>query len=296
MSYPQVAYTKKVSRQRQIRNKQKLSYQQMVYSSSESEADSMNDEMDDSQCQLLDEEVTTTVRQIETEDYLGDCYLPNGDDNVQVHDDMFELDYTPPLYPQSTIRTGQAVKRLMTFFIKSNFDKRKIIRMMCLIKSILPTPNKLPTTLKQILKIFGKTPSFITKFYCNNCLALTTKRNGHHYCTNSSCTLADLQLSKRQLTEIVIMNIREKLQSIVRRNFSLFSGHEELFPAFDIPSGTRYQSTTKKTIHPITLNIHADGAALVRSTKSALWPCFSSIVELPPPIREYQSNILTLAL
>jgi len=92
------------------------------------------------------------------------------------------------------------------------------------------------------------------------------------------------------------MNIREKLQSIVRRNFSLFSCHEELFPAFDIPSGTRYQTTTKKVVQPITLNIHADGAALVRSTQSALWPCFSSIVELPPPVREYQSNILTLGL
>ncbi|CAF2197813.1 unnamed protein product [Rotaria magnacalcarata] len=165
-----------------------------------------------------------------------------------------------------------------------------------IIKSILPTPNKLPTTFRQILKIFGKSPTFVTKFYCNSCLTLTTKQNGQHYCTNSTCSLADLQLSKRQLTELVTLNIREKLQSIVRRNLSLFSSHEELFPAFDIPSGARYQSTTKNVVHLITLHIHADGAPLVRSTKSAIWPCFSSIVELPPPVREYQSNILTLGL
>ncbi|CAF1241136.1 unnamed protein product [Rotaria magnacalcarata] len=165
-----------------------------------------------------------------------------------------------------------------------------------IIKSILPTPNKLPTTFRQILKIFGKSPTFVTKFYCNSCLTLTTKQNGQHYCTNSTCSLADLQLSKRQLTELVTLNIREKLQSVVRRNLSLFSSHEELFPAFDIPSGARYQSTTKNVVHLITLHIHADGAPLVRSTKSAIWPCFSSIVELPPPVREYQSNILTLGL
>ncbi|CAF4603020.1 unnamed protein product, partial [Rotaria magnacalcarata] len=111
-----------------------------------------------------------------------------------------------------------------------------------------------------------------------------TKQNGQHYCTNSTCSLADLQLSKRQLTELVTLNIREKLQSVVRRNLSLFSSHEELFPAFDIPSGARYQSTTKNVVHLITLHIHADGAPLVRSTKSAIWPCFSSIVELPPPV------------
>lgn len=154
---------------------------------------------------------------------------------------------------------------------------------MRLIKSILPAPNKLRTTFKQILKIFGKTSSFITKFYCNSCLTLTTNKNGNPYCTNSTCALANLQLSKRQLTEIVVLNIREKLKSIIQRNFSLFSGHDELFPAFDIPSGTRYQSKTKDIVHPITLNIHTDGAAFIRSTGSTLWPCFSSIVELPPP-------------
>jgi hypothetical protein len=44
------------------------------------------------------------------------------------------------------------------------------------------------------------------------------------------------------------------------------------------------------------LILHADGAPLVRTTKQGLWPCFGSIIELPPPCREYQHNILTIAL
>ena len=84
----------------------------------------------------------------------------------------------PPLYENTTITTHEAVNRLMQFFIKSNFDKNKVINMMRLIKSILPSPNKLPTTFRQILRTYGKTPSSIEKFYCNNCFTLTTSKNG----------------------------------------------------------------------------------------------------------------------
>jgi hypothetical protein len=47
---------------------------------------------------------------------------------------------------------------------------------------------------------------------------------------------------------------------------------------------------------PITLNIHTDGAPLVRSTKSSLWPCEGEVVELPPQVREKQINIVVLSL
>jgi hypothetical protein len=50
------------------------------------------------------------------------------------------------------------------------------------------------------------------------------------------------------------------------------------------------------TVHPITLNIHTDGAPLVRTTKLSLWPCLASVVELAPQVREKQTNILVLCL
>ena len=46
----------------------------------------------------------------------------------------------------------------------------------------------------------------------------------------------------------------------------------------------------------LTLMIHADGAPLIRSSHQSLWPLFANIVEIPPPFREYQRNILLLAL
>ena len=45
-------------------------------------------------------------------------------------------------------------------------------------------------------------------------------------------------------------------------------------------------------IYPIILNIHTDGAPLVRTTKSSIWPCMASLVELPPQIREMKRNIV----
>ncbi|CAF1508466.1 unnamed protein product, partial [Rotaria sordida] len=46
----------------------------------------------------------------------------------------------------------------------------------------------------------------------------------------------------------------------------------------------------------MTLVVHSDGAPIVRSSKKSIWPCFASITEIPPPMREFQSNIIILAL
>ncbi|CAM4879652.1 unnamed protein product [Rotaria socialis] len=298
MSNTNQIYTKRVLHQRLHRDKQKEQYEQTVNSDSDCSSNSTVDKLDDIYFELSDDEsIISPLNQFQNDDYGENRYLPDNDDNISMNDDtLFQHNNTFSLYEQSPVSTGEAVGRLMKFCINSNFDKKKVVTLMCLIKSILPSPNKLPTTFRQILNVFGKTPSFIAKLYCNNCWALTTTKNNQQYCTNSSCTLSDSQLSKRQATEVTTLDLREKLQSIVRRNFSLFTGHDELFPSFDIPSGNRYQSKTKSIVYPITLNIHADGAPLIRSSKSAVWPCFSSIVELPPPVREYQTNILTLGL
>jgi hypothetical protein len=42
------------------------------------------------------------------------------------------------------------------------------------------------------------------------------------------------------------MEEREQRQPLIRPNFSLSTDYEELFPVFDIPSGSRYHLTTTK--------------------------------------------------
>ncbi|CAF1395132.1 unnamed protein product, partial [Rotaria sordida] len=289
-------YSNRVLQQTLNREKRKINYQHVISSDSDSDSNSTIHQHHDNENDLTDNKGPIATHHL-TDKFLEENYVPDNYDSIDSDTgNSTPYDSSPPLYEYATITTNEAVNCLMQFFIKSNFDKNKVIKMMRLIKSILPSPNKLPTTFRQILRTYGKIPSSIEKFYCNNCFTLTTRKNGQHYCNNTSCRFRSSQLSKKEVTEIVIVNVREKLQSIIKRNFSLFTGSEKLFPSFDIPSGERYGIITKETVHPITLVIHADGAPLIRSTKSALWPCFSAIVELPPPVREYQSNILTLGL
>ncbi|CAF3341334.1 unnamed protein product [Rotaria sp. Silwood2] len=296
MSNSPAIYSNRVLQQKLNREEQKINYQHVISSDSDSDSNSTIHRYDDNEYDLTDNEASIATHHL-TDKFLEENYVPDNYDSIDSGTaNLVPYDYSPPLYEHATVTTNEAVNRLMQFFIKSNFDKNKVINMMRLIKSILPSPNKLPTTFRQILRTYGKTPSSIEKFYCNNCFTLTTRKNGQQYCNNTSCRFRNSQLSKKQVTEVVIVNIREKLQSIIKRNFSLFTGSEKLFPSFDIPSGERYGIKTKETLHPITLVIHADGAPLIRSTKSAVWPCFSAIVEIPPPVREYQSNILTLGL
>ncbi|CAF2090236.1 unnamed protein product [Rotaria magnacalcarata] len=225
--------------QRLYREKQKIQYQKTIDSNSDSDSDSTIEKSDDNYYEFSDDErAVPSTNQYKKYEHAVDNYLPDVHDNVDIDDDgLLQHDNSPPLYEGSNITTSEEVTQLMKFCIKSNFDKQQVVKMMCLLKSILPTPNRLPTTFRQILNIY-----------------------------------------------------------VVRRNLSLLTGNDNLFPPFDIPSGDRHQTITKEIDHPITLCIHADGAPLIRSTKSAVWPCFNSIVELPPPVREHKSNILTLGL
>jgi hypothetical protein len=235
-------YSERVMQQRMTRKKRTAQYQELIDSSSDYDTDSISNTIDVTNFNLIDDETTATImNQHEVEGGADDHYFPNecdfegyyspdeGDfedynflyecDSINIDNHvLFSYDGVPPLYQHSTTSIGEAVKLIMTFYINSNFDKSKVVTLMRLIESLLPIPNGLPTTFPQILKIFGKNPSSITKFYCNNCLTLTTARSGQQFCTNSSCDFSDLQLSKRQLTEVVSMNVREKLQSVVRRN------------------------------------------------------------------------------
>ncbi|CAF5161886.1 unnamed protein product, partial [Rotaria magnacalcarata] len=64
----------------------------------------------------------------------------------------------------------------------------------------------------------------------------------------------------------------------------------------DICYGEFYCNKSNVTTNRITFTVHVDGSPLVKSSKQSMWPCFASIVELPPPIRDYQKNIVLLSL
>lgn len=287
----------RVLKQKSNREKQKNNYEHVVLSDNDSDSDSTIYEDYDDKNEVTNNEVSMEVTDYLTEEFHENNYNPDNHDIPDTEsEDLGECENSPPLYDNANITVYEAVSLLMKFFNQANFDKKKVISMMRLIKRLLPCSNKLPVTFRQILQLYGKKPCSIEKYYCNNCFSSTTKKGAQHYCDNVRCKFYNTQLSKRELTEIVTINIREKLQSIIARNYSLFNNYKDLLSSFDIQNSVRYRTKTQTIRYPITLVIHADGAPLIRSTKSAVWPCFASIVELPPPVREYKANILTLGL
>ena len=233
-------------------------------------------------------------------------YVPDNDDHG-CNDDPIDssFDSSPSLYKNCPISVKTAATTIISIAIEFNFPKIAVERILKAFKSFLPMPNTLPTTQKSLFKAIGVKSTSATKYHCNSCRQLCSIRSGRKYCDNPSCEFKNRSLRNGQVSEIVTMDVKEQLKSIIGRNISLFN-NPECFPPFDIKSRSVYNKLSSSTsncsqtnndqIHPITLNIHTDGAPMIRTTKSALWPCLASIVELPPYVRERQTNIVILCL
>lgn len=122
----------------------------------------------------------------------------------------------------------------------------------------------------------------------------STNENGKTICRNPSCSYWNRLLRCRDIDEIVHLDAQSQLSAIVDRNYS-FLNKPQLYPFSDVCNGDYYRNRPNKQ-NQLTLIVHCDGAPLVRSSKQSIWPLFASIVELPPPIREHQRNIVLLAL
>ncbi|CAF1323831.1 unnamed protein product [Rotaria sordida] len=208
------------------------------------------------------------------------------------------FDHSPPLYNGCRFSTIKSVKMLINFFSRINLDKTNTINLMKLIKLILPIKNALPTSWKCIMKLFGKTNFSSTTFFCSKCFNECEKtRFNTKTCMNDNCCLSKRTLKTNEIVEVVNLDIRSQMKSIITRNINLLTQSYDLFPPSDVTSASLYRTTISNTkCNTITIIIHTDGAPLVRSSKQSIWPCFASIVELPPPIREHQTNIMLLAL
>ncbi|CAF1649567.1 unnamed protein product, partial [Adineta ricciae] len=234
-------------------------------------------------------------------------YKPDDDDDTYWNEKLTDwtFDPTSSLYENSRVSVRAAAVSVMSIAIECNFPKSVVERLLKILKSLLPVPNSLPTTHASLVKAIGVASTSSSRYYCNSCDELCIARSQYKFCENHKCQVYGRPLRNRDISEIVILDIKDQLKSILRRNMSLFS-NAELFPSFDITSGKCYKEHVtsanelskvyNEKLHLVTLNIHTDGAPLIRTTKSSLWPCLASVVELPPQVREQQSNILLSCL
>jgi len=235
-------------------------------------------------------------------DLSGDkLYHDDEHDNTKTLNDIEDdsLDQSPPLFNGSRLSSMKATKLLMDLLISDiNLDKRNILRLLKLIKFILPQPNTLPKTWKSIMKLFGRTNLSTTTFLCSLCYQKCGKTTFNtKTCRNETCLRSKRTLKTNETVELVNLDLHNQIKIIVNRNIDIMTKKEVYFPTSDISTGSFYQTTISMSkSNMITLVLHTDGAPLIRSTKQSIWPIFASIIEIPPPIREYQKNIVLLAL
>ncbi|CAF4535255.1 unnamed protein product, partial [Didymodactylos carnosus] len=153
----------KVNKQRRRRYRQQTTAEEALDNSDETCTDIDEEEEQintDTQQNSFQIKPVTSVK-----DYVEDEH-----DNLTHSDDLdLHTDESRPLYQGSAITIKAANKMLTEYYIDANINKQNVLRLLKIIKSLLPQPNSLPTTWKSILKVFGKSCTSTTTFLCSNC-------------------------------------------------------------------------------------------------------------------------------
>ena len=298
-------FSYKVNKRRHARCSQRRSLQTLIISN-----ESTSDEDQDVCSMQIEDTVSDEEREQPNERFDGSTAIPenfqtishssnndpSADESDWISDDGYQGD-SRPLHHGSAITLTNAIHLIVNFYLSANLDKEKVNSLLRLIKSLLPRPNRLPTSWKSMAKAVACHSTSSAYFLCSDCyqslsvLPCTSSKT----CLNVKCSSSFRQRRSSEIVEIVPFDIRAQIQSIMTRNTALLN-KSHLFPPNDICFGERYRNACDTNNNKITLVLHSDGAPLVRSSKQAIWPCFASIVELPPPVREYQANIIVLAL
>lgn len=295
-------YSYKVNKRRYFRQFQRQNLKNLLNTTDCHSSSDETSNIDDNNEQLINQEMTEKSKVLfstiaNTDDFsfaTSRNYID--DENDWISEDEHEDD-DRPIYSGSRITVTAAICSIVNFYLKANLDKEKVNELLRLIKYLLPKPNRLPASWKTMTKSMTGLSKTSTSVLCSDCHSLCTKSSltNSHKCTNSNCKTSFQQRRSTEIIEIVHLDIRAQIQSIMARNVNLMN-KPALFPPSDICFGERYQHSYDTNSNKITLIMHSDGAPLVRSSKKAIWPCFASIVELPPPVRDFQSNIIVLAL
>ena len=162
----------------------------------------------------------------------------------QPSDDEEPIDESPSIYPNSSHTINQAINCLLRFIVDVHLDKHRTDQLLRMIKSIMPSPNKLPNRLSKLLKLLGHCSMFSSKYLCLHCDSLLIRSDAFRYhssCPNTRCRSFRSALRSNEITEIVTLDIRAALSSIVNRNIELFQKHASLFPEADPINFCMYQ-------------------------------------------------------
>ena len=182
------------------------------HSDSDSSVSSANDESISDQpdpgdhfAQFTDDDQGLSASDSNNAAVVGRQALYTPDDNDNMHSDVQTLEQSKDdsllLYPNADVSTREGIAAILQFAIECSLSKLHTTKLFELIRSLLPTPNKLPATQAQVLKLFDRPPS---KFF----LKVTTVVFPMALCSSHPSVVIALLLQRMQPNDRI-----ERLQS-----------------------------------------------------------------------------------
>ena len=201
------------------------------------------------------------------------------------------------VHDHTSISTKSYCLELVNVFRDANICKSHAERFISLIRSILPIPNRFPSTIAELLTLLNIEDLFIRRSVCLGC----GMDLGYNEKKCSKCGTFD----EKQKADIYDVDLKKIFTSLLKRLSSIIEQYKEKIHqgvdterTNDIPFGRLYRtlmaSYSKENF--VSLILHLDGISLTRSTRLKLWLFSGSLVELPPLYRYQRFNMVLMSV
>ncbi|CAF0800918.1 unnamed protein product [Brachionus calyciflorus] len=154
------------------------------------------------------------------------------------------------------------------------------------LKSLFPFPNNLPSSYNQIIKTINFKPVNEISL-CEFC----QQKLINDKCSNENCYSINQKVQINKKNSIFVFDTEKQIINIVQSEWSHFKSYKENLKKETI-NDVCNSNIYSQIENPISLILFADAANITKSSNTSMWAIFSTIVELPPIIRNAKKNII----
>jgi hypothetical protein len=216
-------------------------------------------------------------------------------DNSDYDNIAADSDDETQLYRHSAVSVHQSALILVRFCRKVNLNKRGVKNLLNTLHDLLPIPNKLPRTHSGLIRQVRLAPSKRVSYHCCQCMTRLSSANDSH--CSPQCSLDKRPRLPVHVGELYTADVEKQVKIVAENHLSLIANYTQNFHLIpcDIPNSRIFRRLphTSNEKH-LTLLLQTDGAPLIKLGTKSLWPIQASIVEIPPPVRDYESAVMVL--
>ncbi|CAF4059345.1 unnamed protein product [Rotaria sp. Silwood2] len=215
------------------------------------------------------------------------------EDNMNEFILLNDINMQTKLFQSCPLSIREACLALIQLARRLNLDKSGIKVLLNDIRCLFPSNLKLPQTVQGLMKIIGFEYSNKVMYYCLECLCRFSSPE-QKQCTDE-CKLNNTRRPFRNVIEVVTNDIRDEISLTAKRYINLINEYYQCSNTFlpcDVINGSIYERLKNKKQPQLTIALHTDGAPVTKMGGKSLWPIQATILEIPPPIRDYKSAVM----